>query len=179
MVSNSSALNLILALLKHTVTVAGTSQYLEADGADLIGLNVPLGEFLNAGTFDTVYVDETIRVSRGTLPFLDELRVFVREGGYEDGGLVERDNTSELDGKDMESELEGGFADQADIIEGSARDIQEEAQTKDEDDIPVIDEEDAETEQEGNVSALYDVNKVPAEDIQEEPPNEEENEDKE
>jgi hypothetical protein len=75
-----------LFYLRLAVTVAGKSQYLDVNGSDVFGINIPLGDVLNSGSFETTYVDEKIRVSRGTLPFLDELRVFMK---VQDGILEE------------------------------------------------------------------------------------------
>ena len=84
-----------LGLKSLIVNVAGKSQYLEADGADLFGLNIPsIGEFSNGGSFDSTYVDENVRVSRGTIGFVEEVRVFVRQGYTLDDAMMEEASAS-------------------------------------------------------------------------------------
>lgn len=68
-----------IAWTSSVLNVAGTSQYLDPEGADVFGVNNLLGEF-QGGTFDTPFVDGDIRVSRTSGPVLEQLRVFVREG---------------------------------------------------------------------------------------------------
>lgn len=69
-----------IAWTSTIINIAGSSQYLDPNGDDVFGLNNVLGEFLNVGTFDTPYVDDTVRLSRTSGPVSDQLRVFVREG---------------------------------------------------------------------------------------------------
>ncbi len=60
------------------MNVAGKSQILDPNGADILGVNVPFGEFLNAGTFETTYMDDRIRVSRSKVGIVEQLRVFLK-----------------------------------------------------------------------------------------------------
>lgn len=72
--SSHSSLSLCVPL----VNVAGKSQRLDPEGADVLGINLPFGEFLNAGGFETTYMDDTLRISRSKVGIVDQLRVFVR-----------------------------------------------------------------------------------------------------
>ena len=71
-----------ITLESVVLNVAGTSQVLDPNGKDIAGFNIPnLGEFLdpNSAEFETTFVDDDIRISRGKLfRGVEQLRVFVR-----------------------------------------------------------------------------------------------------
>jgi hypothetical protein len=67
-----------LTLQSVVLSVAGTSQYLDPNGKDILGINVPMTEFLNTGIFETTYMDKELRVSRGKVGLVEQLRVFIR-----------------------------------------------------------------------------------------------------
>ncbi len=95
-----------IGLKSVVVNVAGKSQYLEAEGADVLGLNIPsIGDFANSGYFDSTYVDENVRVSRGTIGFLEEVRLFVRQG-FDMEDIMEAGYVNEMATKEEEEKTE-------------------------------------------------------------------------
>jgi hypothetical protein len=96
------------------VNVAGTSKYLDPDGGDVFGLNNVLGEFLNAGYFDTPYVDGDVRLSRTSGPASEQLRVFVRVGS----ALLAPSSNGDDDDDDDDDDDAGGTTAAAAVIDG-------------------------------------------------------------
>jgi hypothetical protein len=97
--------------------VAGKSQILDPAGADLIGINVPFGEFLNAGSFETTYMDDKIRVSRSKVGMVDQLRVFLRSDLDFDGTTTPTTATAET-----EPEIEIEQVNEAEIAQDDIED---------------------------------------------------------
>jgi hypothetical protein len=98
-ISSDETLKTKLALKSIVLNVAGKSTFLEADGKDLIGINLPWGEFTNTGEFETTYMDGTLRVSRGKQGPFEQLRVFVRTGTEVTAGVVDDIASMESEGK--------------------------------------------------------------------------------
>lgn len=95
-----------MSLTIVVVSVAGTSQLLDSKGADVLGINIPLGEFLNSGTFETTYMDDSLRISRGKLGLVEQLRVFTKTSKM---ATVEAELlTQEASGDDTPSYVELG-----------------------------------------------------------------------
>jgi hypothetical protein len=78
--SSSSLFTTKLTLTSVVLNVAGTSTWLDPQGADVWGVNLPgVQDVLGRDTFETTYLDDTLRISRTKAGFVDQLRVFVRE----------------------------------------------------------------------------------------------------
>lgn len=80
-VESVTPLKMKLTLQSVVLSVAGTSQFLDPNGKDILGINVPMSDFLNTGTFETTYMDKELRISRGKVGLVEQLRVFVRTSG--------------------------------------------------------------------------------------------------
>lgn len=93
-----------LSLEAVVVNVAGESKNLEADGADVLGVNIPFGEYLNAGSFDTTFVDESMRISRSKTGPVDQLRVFVKQAESTSEEETVEDDDDELDDDEIVEE---------------------------------------------------------------------------
>ena len=98
-----------LALKSVVWNVAGSSTLLDPNGKDLLGINLPWGEFVNGGDFETTFMDDTIRISRtpaqGLAP--DVLRVFVRSGSVVTEPVLEDIASMEADGR-LDSTVNAG-----------------------------------------------------------------------
>lgn len=112
---------------------------MDPSGADILGINIPFGEFLNSGTFDTTYMDDELRVSRSKVGPVEQLRVFVRASS----SLVEEESTTEEEIVMVEEKEEDEEV--VDEISEAPSDVEEEPQD-DAEDIDVEAPSDVESE---------------------------------
>lgn len=90
--SDSSLFTTKLTLTSVVLNVAGTSTMLDPNGADVWALNIPgVQDVLGRDTFETTYMDDTLRISRTNAGLIDQLRVFVREPTTTFGGTIADD----------------------------------------------------------------------------------------
>jgi hypothetical protein len=109
------------------VNVAGKSQVLDPDGADILGINVPFGEFLNAGSFETTYMDDKIRISRSKVGIVDQLRVFLKS---------ELQATAEVEKVEEEDQDDDEILDVDLVVDKEwENSLEEEEEDEDEDDV--------------------------------------------
>jgi len=95
-----------LKLSSIVLNVAGTSNYLDPNGEDVLGINSPFKEF-QAGTFETTYLDEALRISRTTMGSVETLRVYVKnEEEQESDDVLDEEYFDEFDkfGSDEDEE---------------------------------------------------------------------------
>ena len=115
-----------LALKSVVLNLAGQTQNLDPDGADIFGLNIPsLSEWMNAGEFDTTYVDGDVRVSRGTIGILEETRVFVKKGYEMDAFDVDVDMDVDVDADVEVDEEEKGLKKIATAVSSVGRAVED------------------------------------------------------
>lgn len=117
-VSNSGpGFSIRLKLASVVLNVAGSSQYLDPDGEDVLGINSPLKEF-QAGTFETTYLDDTLRISRTAMGPVDQLRVYVRSEKEEmPEDYLDEEYFDEFDSFGQEDDDEDDGVVDADIME--------------------------------------------------------------
>jgi len=85
-----------LSLQSVVVNVAGESQILDPSGEDILGINIPFGEYFGAGSFETTFLDESMRVSRSKVGPVEQIRVFTKDDDQAVASVVEEDDDDEL-----------------------------------------------------------------------------------
>lgn len=104
--STESPLKIGLSLKSVVLNVAGSSTFLDPNGQDITGINIPLGDLLSAGSFETTYMDDELRISRGKTVAGDQLRVFLRRGRVDKDLAVKEIEDGVPVGQGVDAELD-------------------------------------------------------------------------
>lgn len=123
-----------LSLEAVVLNVAGESKNLDPKGEDVLGINIPFGDLLNAGSFDTTYVDETTRISRSKVGPVDQIRVFVKTDDNSDDDTVEETVAASVVDDDLDDDEIVDDDDDDEIVDIALNVEVDEDQTRDEED---------------------------------------------
>ena len=108
---NDKLLKIQLSLSKIILNIAGRSTLLDPAGKDIAEMAIPLGQFMNGGVFETTYVDDTLRISRGKAQNVidEQLRVFIKKSPTSSTCTIDDDEFIDPDfdnGSDAPSDVE-------------------------------------------------------------------------
>jgi hypothetical protein len=140
----------------NKVNVAGESKNLEPTGEDVLGINIPFGEFLNAGSFDTTFLDDSMRVSRSKTGPVDQLRVFIKTE-TKNNKSISSDDEIEIDDDEIVDDDE--LAIDAEVVD----DEKESTPSDDDDDDEIIAEAPSDIEIPSDDTPSNDDNEIIAE----------------
>lgn len=133
-----------LNLQAVVLNVAGESKNLEPNGEDVLGINIPFGELLNAGSFDTTFLDDSMRISRSKTGPVEQIRVFVKSENFSNTADVvdekSLDDDDELDDDEIvdDDELADVNVDTAIDAEVLDVEIETKSSTSEDDDDEII-----------------------------------------
>lgn len=102
-----------------SVNVAGESQILDPSGEDVLGINIPFSEYFGAGSFETTFLNESMRVSRSKVGPVEQIRVFIKADDQAVASVVEEDDDDDEladDDDDDDDELADDSIVDADVV---------------------------------------------------------------
>jgi len=108
-----------LNLKSVVVNVAGESQILDPSGEDVLGINIPFSEYFGAGSFETTFLNESMRVSRSKVGPVEQIRVFIKADDQAVASVVEEDDDDDEladDDDDDDDELADDSIVDADVV---------------------------------------------------------------
>jgi len=104
-----------------SVNVAGESQILDPSGEDVLGINIPFSEYVGAGSFETTFLNESMRVSRSKVGPVEQIRVFIKADDQAVASVVsvveeDEDDDELADNDDDDDELADDSIVDADVV---------------------------------------------------------------